>query len=741
MDLYLNLYELGFSGESIDFARKEGHTSVEQVIQFLCGNPQKKVKRVLFFDWRHLRTPEFLRIHSPDIDQPVVYRTAKEISLFRHSLLCSFGFQAEESRRRLVFRRFHSERTAIQPEGNEGVRQPNMEVGPSNSGTAEEHSSVIFIEFRATPYFSPISRPNIGQFNPSTSTQQDLENFVQFLISDVRPRHHSVVTLDLPCISLTTIVDSTLRHLNNPATRTSLLADLGITRSTSVLLEHEDILVHFVIFFFHLRADSETCLNIQQAGSATFCHRRPFPSDADGNNNRHDDIGAFPPNPMPPSKRLRQRHLDLFSILLGRETSRRESQEPSSIASLLNLRELCVNVLVRYIEVIGRFNLGFRVINGFSRNCIKGLRILSKQLKWACLPVQLSNEIIEKLRCNHQLNASTLSLLKNFVYDLDLSHSQVSREMVYELVVSWPRLAGLNLANIPDTLSAEQLKILAALPKLKSLVLTNNEYSESCWEELWHYHCLDGVIVSPLQVLAVNGTAFKDPSLLAVVKLFPNLRVLNFQNTERKLYERRKVVPKDVKVTRLGESDHLATMALTSRTPGVTIRCSSVLVHALRANVHSLPYGPDKVAGLVPILLLQQMGIPLKELNLSFRTSSFPVSKLAKIIKNLSKSLCKLYLPMNSLETVDNQSVNELVSSILMAKHLQEIDFGKQLKILSTRQLIRIVGELSAVERIIARDMTDEQETELKNQLPPKCLLRISLKGGTGSFGVENQIL
>lgn len=71
-----------------------------------------------------------------------------------------------------------------------------------------------------------------------------------------------------------------------------------------------------------------------------------------------------------------------------------------------------------------------------------------------------------------------------------------------------------------------------ALPKLKSLVITNNEYSECCWEELWHYHCLDGVIVSPLQVLAVNGTAFKDPSLLAVVKLFPNLRVLNFQNTE-----------------------------------------------------------------------------------------------------------------------------------------------------------------------------------------------------------------
>lgn len=119
-----------------------------------------------------------------------------------------------------------------------------------------------------------------------------------------------------------------------------------------------------------------------------------------------------------------------------------------------------------------------------------------------------------------------------------------------------------------------------------------------------------------------------------------------------------------------------------------------------------LCYLNNNLVNVFIYLFILEMGIPLKELNLSFLTSSFPVSKLAKIIKNLSKSLCKLHLPMNSLEAVDNQSVDELVSSILMARHLQEIDFGKQLEILSTRQLIRIVGELSAMERIIARDMT-----------------------------------
>lgn len=67
-----------------------------------------------------------------------------------------------------------------------------------------------------------------------------------------------------------------------------------------------DIMVRLVIFVFHFRADSETCLNIQQSGSATLCHRRPIPSDADGNNKRHDDFGAFPPNSVPPSKRFRR---------------------------------------------------------------------------------------------------------------------------------------------------------------------------------------------------------------------------------------------------------------------------------------------------------------------------------------------------------------------------------------------------------------------------------------------------
>ncbi|VUZ49673.1 unnamed protein product [Hymenolepis diminuta] len=754
MDLYLNLYELGFSGESIDFARKEGHTSVEQVIQFLCGNPRKKGKRILFFNWRNLRTPGFPRIHSPNIDQLVVYRTAKEISLFGNALFRSFGFQAEELRRRLAFGRLCSEPTVIQSEENKGVRQPNMELSPSSSGRTEDHSSVIFIKFHISPYFSPISRPNIGQFNPSISTQQDLENFVQFLILDVRTRHHSIVTLDLPCISLTTIVDSSLRQLNNPATRTSLLADLGITRSTSVLLEH----------------DSETCLNIQQSGSATFCHRRPFPSDADGNNNRHDDFGASPPNSMPPSKRFRRRHLDLFSILLGRGTSRPESQGSSSIALLLTLRELCINVLMRYIQVIGRFHLDFHGINAFSGSYIEGLWVLSKQLSWACLPVQLSSEIIEKLRCNYQLNASTLALLKNFVYDLDLSHNQVSREMIYELAVSWPRLAGLNLANIPDTLGAEQLKILAelknlhylnitgqefvdgdvlkslaALPKLKSLAITNNEYSECCWEELWHYHCLDGVVVSPLQILAVNGTAFKDSSLLAVVKLFPNLRVLNFQNTEVTGFYHSIDGVASLQELRFVMCSRKLVLFPPFLVPKVTPyekKCGLIRIDVQRCDQLNIEQFLDQINGQpvqyingfaqLPsvnceyIQRLSEMDIPLKELSLSFFASSFPVSKLTKIIKNLSKSLCKLHLPMNSLEAVDNRSVNELVSSILMARHLQEIDFGKQSEILSTRQLIRIVRELSALERIIARDMTDEQETELKNHLPPKCLLRIA---------------
>ncbi|VDL11719.1 unnamed protein product [Hymenolepis diminuta] len=614
-----------------------------------------------------------------------------------------------------------------------------MELSPSSSGRTEDHSSVIFIKvsffftsclspniwFHISPYFSPISRPNIGQFNPSISTQQDLENFVQFLILDVRTRHHSIVTLDLPCISLTTIVDSSLRQLNNPATRTSLLADLGITRSTSVLLEHEDIMIRFVIFVFHFRADSETCLNIQQSGSATFCHRRPFPSDADG-------------------------HLDLFSILLGRGTSRPESQGSSSIALLLTLRELCINVLMRYIQVIGRFHLDFHGINAFSGSYIEGLWVLSKQLSWACLPVQLSSEIIEKLRCNYQLNASTLALLKNFVYDLDLSHNQVSREMIYELAVSWPRLAGLNLANIPDTLGAEQLKILAelknlhylnitgqefvdgdvlkslaALPKLKSLAITNNEYSECCWEELWHYHCLDGVVVSPLQILAVNGTAFKDSSLLAVVKLFPNLRVLNFQNTEVTGFYHSIDGVASLQELRFVMCSRKLVLFPPFLVPKVTPyekKCGLIRIDVQRCDQLNIEQFLDQINGQpvqyingfaqLPsvnceyIQRLSEMDIPLKELSLSFFASSFPVSKLTKIIKNLSKSLCKLHLPMNSLEAVDNRSVNELVSSILMARHLQEIDFGKQSEILSTRQLIRIVRELSALERIIARDMT-----------------------------------
>nr|CDS29945.1 DNA methylase C 5 cytosine specific active site [Hymenolepis microstoma] len=619
-----------------------------------------------------------------------------------------------------------------------------MELGPSTSGTPKERPPVIFIKFLFSPCFAPIRRPNVGQFCPSTSTQQDLENFVQFLISGVRSRDHPSITLDSPCIRLISSTEgSSRRQLNNPATRTSILADLGITRSTSVLVEH----------------DCEKCFHIRQSGSATFCHSRLFPSGAivDSDNNNEDN-NAFPPKSFDTSRS--------FTAFLKRlfRTPRPVSQGP-----ILSLRELCVNLLVKYIKVICGFDFRFYRSELFIPDNLSRLRVLSQQLGLAFLPVQLGAEIIKKLRRNYQLNATTLGLLKNFVYDLDLSHNQVSREMIFQLVTSWPALVGLNLANIPKVLCVEQLKIiaelknlrylnisgqafvdgdvlksLAVLPKLENLVITNTRYSECCWENLWRYHCSDGVTVSPLQVLAVNGAAFKDASLLAVVKLFPTLRVLNFRDTE--------VTGFYHSISDVGPLQELRFVVCSRKlvefpqflvpkiTPGETEwglirtdvqKCNQLNIATFLDQIKGQPMQCIKgftalsTVKWEDIQRLSEIDIPLKELDLSFLASSVPILKLAKIIKNLSKSLCKLDLPATNLEAVNNRFVDELVSSILMAKHLQEIDFGTQLRILSARQLIRIVLGLSALERIVARDMTEEQETELKKKLPPRCLLKI----------------
>ncbi|VDO03812.1 unnamed protein product [Rodentolepis nana] len=345
--------------------------------------------------------------------------------------------------------------------------------------------------------------------------------------------------------------------------------------------------------------------------------------------------------------------------------------------------------------------------------------------------------------------------------------------MILELVTSWPRLVGLNLAHIPETLNVEQLKIiaelknlrylnifgqafvdtdllksLAALPKLENLVITNTGYSECCWENLWHYHNSDGLIVSPLRVLAVNGAAFKDASLLAVAKLFPNLRVLNFRDTEvTGLYpsigevgplQKLRFVACSFKLVEFPQ--FLVPKITPSETEWGLIQidvrsCNQLNIEKFLDQIKGQPM--QCIRGFTAlssvkwkdIQRLSEIGFPLKELDLSFFTS-FPVLKLARIIQILSKSLCKLKLPANKFEAVNNRFTDELASSILMAKNLQEIDIGTTLRVFSVRQLIRIVLGLPALERIVAGDLTcviivEEQETELKKKLPPRCLLRI----------------
>ncbi|VDO02559.1 unnamed protein product, partial [Rodentolepis nana] len=188
------------------------------------------------------------------------------------------------------------------------------------------------------------------------------------------------MTLDLPCIRLTTSTVRSSRYLlNNPATRTCILADLGITRSTRVLVEH----------------DSQGCVSIH----------RLFPSGAvvDTRNNIEDNDGfvALPSNPIQPASTFHQR---LFTGNLSPRGAY-GPQGSSSASPVLTLRELCFNRLMKSIQVICRFEMGAYCSDHFSPDNLNRLRVLSKQLALASLPVQLCGEIIDKLRRNYQLNA------------------------------------------------------------------------------------------------------------------------------------------------------------------------------------------------------------------------------------------------------------------------------------------------------------------------------------------------
>ena len=77
----------------------------------------------------------------------------------------------------------------------------------------------------------------VSQFDRLHSTQADLENFVQSVIGSLSIEGHENLSLQLPCIKLTTIGVPRL-CLNEAATRNSLLLDLGIVQNTRVMLSH-----------------------------------------------------------------------------------------------------------------------------------------------------------------------------------------------------------------------------------------------------------------------------------------------------------------------------------------------------------------------------------------------------------------------------------------------------------------------------------------------------------------------
>lgn len=81
------------------------------------------------------------------------------------------------------------------------------------------------------------SSPLIGQFDRSTATQADLENFVQSLLVDISTDEHEHLSLSLPCIHLST-VGTPRRQLKDESTRNSLLVDLGIVQNTRVVVSH-----------------------------------------------------------------------------------------------------------------------------------------------------------------------------------------------------------------------------------------------------------------------------------------------------------------------------------------------------------------------------------------------------------------------------------------------------------------------------------------------------------------------
>ncbi|KAM7539241.1 hypothetical protein Aperf_G00000058744 [Anoplocephala perfoliata] len=785
MDMFASLLEMGFSKESIEFAQSEGYTTLSEIVDFLCQSSSDRPSVLRLRSRRNL-TPV---LPAPQIPIPL---SSTDESFDKHekneadgnvvsnspSRKRSFEEQQQEARKlatklRKMKLEEIAERERIKRQIEEdkaeralraqmrGMSAENKPTSSAIGGTSGNVSRLISIRVTLPSDWPPTSRPTIAEFDRSTSTQQDLENFVQSLIDGISTETHEHLTLDLPCIRLST-VDIPRRQLNKASSRTSLLSDLGIDQNTRVILVHSPTEC----------SQAQIPETVPILGSLSPSTPESFlnflSSPLQPSTQTTTDPSQIPPSYHPPGP---SGAAALFRALLPRR-SKPELSKSTKMCPVPSLRRLCFNAVVRNIETVTKSGVRFDIHDILDNPLCKGISIFLRQLASGklALPECLGVSILDKLKKNYAINAASLKLLKNFVCDLDLSYGIVTMEMVAQLVLKWPALTKLNLTSIRNSLQPEGLenlgelrnlrflsikgqesvnanvvRAIATLPNLNFLKITNSRSSEGSWEDLLS-HCLSSnTSASPLKYLSVDGFGFTDSSLRAVVQLFSHLQGLDIKNTEvtgcvplndqipplreirsikasRKLIELPRFLVPDVTSSEFGLEQ-------------IDVRdCRQLNVSLFMDRIMGQPlrylYGLTNLGSVTldHVLRLSDMGLQLEQVDLTNVNlwKGVSMSLLSQVIeKFISENLLRLYLPHINLQDGDGTSIEEFMESLLKARSLKEIDFGKQGEKLSIKQLSVLARGLPSLERVIVSNLTADQEIALKNFLPRHCRLRV----------------
>lgn len=111
----------------------------------------------------------------------------------------------------------------------------------------------------------------------------------------------------------------------------------------------------------------------------------------------------------------------------------------------------------------------------------------------------------------------------------------------------------------------------------------------------------------------------------------------------------------------------------------------------------------------IDLFFISGMGFRLRQVDLCNAKlwKGVSMSLLSQVIEKFaSENLFKLYFPRFNLKDVNDASIGEFMDSLLKARSLKEIDFGRQAERLSAKQLSILARGLPSLERVIAYNIT-----------------------------------